>query len=334
MLTGCKNADIEKVPIKGEQKDSKFYGSKLTVLGNNLVLNYSDGFKLFDSDLNIVFSSENELRGLKKPLLYNAWIIIQSTDEIFSYDIHSQKLKWTYPVNVNYTNVPYISGGVLELVVHSNEHKKLLSVRIENGQAIKEQIFSTLTKSEDIYPYVEVKEKIIIVSSYRDSTIYGYSKNNLETLLWRIPLQRRSQSGKHIVTSDRHLFLVEDSTLKCIDITSGQLINTYNADSPIELIECKGQYIYVFTRNKIYALKANTLKKQYEVEAVNADNQSIQGDKLIFFSGKTLKIQELETGESIKEIILNSVTNTSNAVHYNDAYIFVSNEGELIRIKE
>lgn len=328
---GCNKPAVEKISIE-DTSDLGFNGGELSVIENNLIINFSRGYMILDDQGKPVWMSP-DMVGAKKPVRYGEGVLLQSSDDIIAFNTDLNEISWKGNLSSNLTSALYVDENEVQLIGRDKESAKLFTYNLSSGQVVKGVPFSPLQVADEVFVYVGISDELILFTSWKQNKLYAYSKNNIKESFWEIGFDNKYQDRKNLLLNGKNLFLVRDEILSRVDLSSGKILNEYRAESSIEKIEMAGENVLLFTSNKIVSLSKNSMEERYNLESPSITNPSVDLDnnRISFFSHKQLKIYDLNTGDLVEEFDLDLVS-VSNAIFYKGEVLFVSQDGELVKV--
>lgn len=327
---GCNTPTIEKLNAKKVQHES-FLKGELSITNDKLIINFLSGYIIFNTDFEIIWTSAYQV-GTKKPIEYEGGVLLPSADDFIAFNTVLGEISWKGHLYGVHPGAFFIKENEVQVIGFKEKKTKLITFDLSTGKILGEITFSP-APLDDTFTYVGVSEDLVLFISRKQKTLFAYSKEDTTKAEWKIGFDNRHYNKENFLLTKNNLLFVKDDIVYCLDLASGKIINKYQTQSDINKVEAYGDNLFLFTSFSILSLNIHNMNMRYKIESADISDPTVDiaNNSISFFSDKTLKIHNLETGKVLEEVDLNLI-NATNAVFYKDAYFFVSQDGEWIKV--
>lgn len=327
---GCNTPTVEKLNV-AEVQHQEFLKGKLLMSNDKLIINFLSGYMIFSDQIELVWTS-TYMVGAKNPIGYDEGVILQSADDILAFNTRLSEISWEGHLSGVHPSALYLKENEVQVMGFKEKKTQLITFDLKTGEIVDEIPFNQLAV-DDMFTCVGVGEKLVLFLSRKQNILLAYSKDNTKKLVWKINFDSKHYDEDTFLLTEKNLFFTVEDILYCLDLASGNIVNQYQVKSTITKAETYGDNLFLFTPFSILSLNIQNLEMRYKIESPDISDPAIDlvHNNITFFSNNAFQIYNSGNGDLIEEVEL-KVINATNAVFYEDAYLFVSQEGEWIKV--
>lgn len=332
IVFGC-TSNVEHLDISSEMPESYWWGASLYPVNNDVYITQMDGYYVFDTKIDTIrFAKRIEISKIQI-LDHDQIIIVLSTNEISAHNISDGMKVWGRPLKVNYTGMCFFDSKSIQLVANTSGNIELLTLDLNSGEEVSLKPFYPLG-NDNLYNYLAITEDYVVATLLKSNSIWCFKKDKPDEVLWKIALNNRFYEDENLLVTNKYLLIADGQKLKSFAIESGELVATYDAPYTMNNLKYHQGKIYVLLSGGLACLDPDNLTELYRASTGPISNPYFQKGSFIYFTNKELKVLDLSIGNLTEKFDLDPVVSVTNAVYVNGQYVFISQDGELIRVSE